>query len=121
MAVAITLHSFLSLWQQPQILLLIPSFSDTDLYGSSHHHLALGLLPARRRVVLARRLLLREWGSERTLLFRGAGRKREVVPGGVEGSGCLWERNEEEDKEEVEVQPAGHTPDELDLSPRLAW
>lgn len=58
--------------------------------------------------------------SERTLLFRGAGRRSEVVPGGVEGSGCLWERDEEEDEEELEVQLAEHTPDELDLSPLLA-
>lgn len=60
---------------------------------------------------------LEDNGSERTLRLSGAGRRQEV-PGGVEGSGCLWEeRDEEEDEEDVQLPV--HTP-ELDLSPLLA-
>lgn len=56
-------------------------------------------------------------GSERTLRLSGAGRRQDV-PGGVEGSGCLWEdRGVVEDEEEVQLPV--HTP-ELDLSPLLA-
>lgn len=60
-------------------------------------------------------------GSERTLRLSGAGRKQ-VVPGGVEGSGCLWaarEEDDDDDEEDEDAQLLVHTP-ELDLSPRLA-
>lgn len=61
---------------------------------------------------------LEDSGSDRTLRLSGAGR-RQAVPGGVEGSGCLWEERKVEEEEEEVMQLPGHTP-ELDLSLLLA-